>query len=90
MKIQFIELSEEQAAFIADLLGTYYKANIGSLYKEDECRMSGEIMRKIGFKDEASEIESDYQESVNQQRSIIQQERQDELNHVMRCNDGGY
>jgi hypothetical protein len=84
-----IQLTEEQAAFIADLLGTYYEANIGSLYKEDECRMSGEIMRKIGFKDEAQEIEDDYQESVNQQRSIIQQERQDELNHAMRCNDGG-
>jgi len=85
-----IQLTEEQAAFIADLLGTYYEANIGSLYKEDECRMSGEIMRKIGFKDEASEIEDDYQESVNQQKSIIQQEQQDELNHIMRCNDGGY
>jgi len=85
-----IQLTEEQAAFIADLLGTYYEANIGSLYKEDECRMSGEIMRKIGFKDEASEIENDYQESVNQQKSIIQQEQQDELNHIMRCNDGGY
>jgi hypothetical protein len=85
-----INLSQEQAAFIADLLGTYYEANIGSLYKEDECRMSGEIMRKIGFKDEAKEIEDDYQESVNQQKSIIQQEQQDELNHVMRCNDGGY
>jgi len=85
-----IQLTEQQAAFIADLVGTYYEANIGSLYKEDECRMSGEIMRKIGFKDEASEIEDDYQESINQQKSIIQQERQDELNHVMRCNDGGY
>jgi hypothetical protein len=85
-----IELTEEQAAFIDDLIGTYYEANIDSPFKEDECRMSGEIMRKIGFKDEAEEIESDYQESVNQQRSIIAQEQQDELNHAMRCNDGSY
>jgi ferredoxin len=85
-----INLTEEQAAFIADLVGTYYQENISSLFKEDNCKMSGEIMRKLGFKDEAQEIEDDYQESVNQQKSIIQQERQDELNHVMRCNDGSY
>ena len=85
-----IQLTEEQAAFIADLIGAYYEANISSPFKEDECRMSGEIMRKVGFKDEAEEIESDYQESVNQQRSIIAQEQQDELNHAMRCNDGSY
>lgn len=82
-----IELTEEQAAFIADLIGTYYEANIDSPFKEDECRMSGEIMRKIGFKDEALEIEEDYQESVKQQRSIVEQEQQDELNHAMRCED---
>ena len=80
-----IELTEEQAAFIADLLGTYYQENISSLFKEDNCKMSGEIMRKIGFKDEAKEIEDDYQESVKQQKSIIQQEQQDELNHFLRC-----
>jgi hypothetical protein len=82
-----IELSEEQAAFIADLVGTYYTENISSLFKEDNCKMSGEIMRKLGFKDEAQEIEQDYEESVNQQKSIIQQEQQDELNYAMRCED---
>lgn len=85
-----IELTEEQAAFIANLVGAYYEANISSLFKEDECKLCGEIMRKIGFKDEAEDIESDYQESVKQQQSIIEQERQDELNHAMRCNDGIY
>lgn len=85
-----IQLTNEQAALIADLVGTFYEANISSPFKEDECRMSGEIMRTIGFKAEAEEIEDDYQESVNQQRSILAQERQDELNHFLRCSDGSY